>query len=961
MHWIVRTYCTTFHETVPGKYLYIVPVNRQAPMETKKLFLLDGHALVYRAHYAFIARPLFNSKGINTSAINGFTRTLWDIISKEKPSHLAVAFDPHGPVFRNEVYPEYKANRDAQPEDIGIALPIIRKIVEAFRIPILEVPGFEADDAIGTIAKQAEKEGFTVYMVTPDKDYAQLVSDHVFIYRPSKTGNGYEVLKKKEILENWEIDEVHQVIDMLGLQGDKVDNIPGIPGIGPKTAASLIKQYGSVENVIARAEDLKGKQRENVLQYADQAILSKDLATIKTDVPIQFDAGTYIIEPYDREALSDLFKELEFRSLADQILRSSQETTPPAHGIQQSLFDEFPMSPSAPTLSSHSVATKTIDTVPHEYHLAADEEAISRLIRALTDAPLFCLDTETTDVDPNQCELVGMSFALKAHEAYYVPVPGNREEAIALLEKFRPVFADEQKTIVGQNIKFDLLVLKWYGVELKGKLFDTMIAHYLLEPDMRHNMDYLAETYLKYRPIPIEALIGKKGKNQGNMADVPPEVIRDYAAEDADITLQLYEAFAPKLMEEGLNELYWSIEAPLIHVLAEMEYQGIRIDKDALKVYSGQLENTLNVLEQEIYKMAGMRFNIGSPKQVGELLFDIMKIPYTGPKTKTGQYSTDEERLSELAGQYPIAKKILEHRGLSKLKSTYVDALPTMINPKSGRVHSSFNQALASTGRLSSNNPNLQNIPIKTEEGREVRKAFVPEDSGHVLLAADYSQIELRLIAEMSGEEAMIEAFQKGQDIHTATAARIYHIPIEEVKSDQRRNAKTVNFSIIYGAGATNLSKQLGIKRQEAKELIEEYFRQYQGLKSYMEKVVEGAREKGFVETMLGRRRILRDINSRNSLARSGAERMAINTPVQGTAADMIKIAMIRIHQEMKKGGFQAKMVLQVHDELVFDVPEGEVDSLRRLIMTEMKNALPNLRVPILVETGIGQNWLEAH
>ncbi len=930
-------------------------------MENKKLFLLDGHALVYRAHYAFIARPLFNSKGINTSAINGFTRTLWDIISKEKPSHIAVAFDPSGPVFRNDIFPEYKANRDAQPEDIEIALPIIRKIVEAFRIPVLEVSGFEADDAIGTIAKQAEQEGFQVYMVTPDKDYAQLVSDHVFIYRPSKTGNGYEVLKRNDVLEQWEISMIEQVIDILGLQGDKVDNIPGIPGIGPKTAVQLIKQYGSVENAIAHVHEMKGKQQENVRQYADQAILSKFLATIKTDVPIQFDATQYQLEPYDRDALSSLFKELEFRSLADQILKVNPLAPPPMQGIQQSLFDDLTLPLTNAPLEAHAVATKTIDTVSHQYYLVKGEEAIISLVKKLNESPIFCLDTETTDVDPNRCDLVGLSFAVQPHEAYYIPLPADRTQASALLRHFKEVFADEQKTIIGQNIKFDLLVLKWYGIALKAKLFDTMIAHYLLEPDMRHNMDYLAETYLKYRPIPIEALIGKKGKQQGNMGDLSADMVKDYAAEDADITLQLYHVFEPKLKEEGLLNLYWNIESPLIQVLAQMEFNGICIDRKALQQYSIQLDASIRDLEKEIYEMAGLRFNIGSPKQVGELLFDILKIPYTGSKTKTGQYSTDEDRLSELAASHPIVSKILEHRGLSKLKSTYVDALPQMINPKSGRIHSSFNQALASTGRLSSNNPNLQNIPIKTEEGRQVRKAFVPADSSCLLLAADYSQIELRLIAEMSGETAMIEAFEKGHDIHSATASRIYQVPLESVTTEQRRNAKTVNFSIIYGAGATNLSKQLNIRRQEAKELIDAYFKQYQGLKSYMEKVVEGAREKGYVETMLGRRRILRDINSRNSLARSGAERMAINTPVQGTAADMIKIAMIHIHDAIQKAALKSKMVLQVHDELVFEVPLDEVDQIKDIILQKMKNALPGLRVPILVETGIGNNWLEAH
>jgi DNA polymerase I len=931
-------------------------------MSFKKLFLLDGHALVYRAHYAFIARPLFNSKGINTSAINGFTRTLWDILNKEKPSHIAVAFDPSGPVFRNDMYPPYKANRDAQPEDITIALPIIRQIVRAFNIPIIEVPGFEADDAIGTIATQAAEEGFEVYMVTPDKDYAQLVTDHVFIYRPSKQGIGYEVLKREDILNNWQIENVSQVIDILGLQGDSVDNIPGLPGVGPKTAVELIRRFQSVENVIANAEELKGRQKEIVTQFADQALLSKELATIKIDMPIKFDVEQYQVEPFNKEALAGLFRELEFRTLADTILNSAKKTTS-NQVVQQSLFDDnpLPISTVAPQIESHSIANLTLDSVPHKYHLVNTNETIEELVELLKNHEVVCLDTETTDVDPNQCKLVGLSFCVKEYEAYYIPCPEDELAVKSILSKFQPIFEDTTKTIVGQNIKFDLLVLKWYGIEIKGNLFDTMIAHYLLEPDMRHNMDYLSETYLKYKPISIEALIGKKGKNQGNMRDVAPEIVKDYAAEDADITFQLYQYFLPILRKEGLLELYQQIEAPLIHVLATMEFNGVRVEKKFLNEYSIQLGKKILQLEQEIYAKAGLRFNIGSPKQVGELLFDILKIPYSGPKTKTGQYSTDEEKLNELAPNYPIVQSILEYRGLSKLKSTYVDALPLMINPKSNRIHSSFNQALAATGRLSSNNPNLQNIPIKTADGRHVRKAFVPSDENCVLLAADYSQIELRLIAEMSEETAMIDAFSAGQDIHAATAAKIYNIPIEQVTSDQRRNAKTVNFSIIYGAGATNLSRQLNIKRQEAKELIDAYFAQYRGLKSYMDKVVEIAREKGYVETMLGRRRILRDINSRNSLARSAAERMAINTPIQGTAADMIKIAMINIQQKLTEQNFQSKLILQVHDELVFDVKKHELEPLKEIILNEMRTAIKNIKVPILIEIGIGNNWLEAH
>lgn len=933
-------------------------------MGQKKLFLLDGHALVYRAHYAFIARPLFNSKGLNTSAINGFTRTLWDILNKEKPSHIAVAFDPEGPVFRNDEYPAYKANRDAQPEDITIALPIIKQIVEAFNIPIIELSGYEADDAIGTISDQASKAGFEVYLVTPDKDYAQLVKKNVYLYRPSKSGSGYDLLDESAVLSSWEIERIHQVTDILGLQGDQVDNIPGIPGIGPKTAVALIRQFGSVEGVIAHSDLLKGKQRENVEKYADQAILSKKLATIKTDIPLDFDEDIFKVSPFDREKLIALFKDLEFRSLADAILQPKGSGVFHPQPVQQSLFENLPDSPRAsqPQNShTHAFATRNIENVPHDYRLVDSDDQWDHLLAALATSQKICIDTETTDLDPNTAELVGISLSVSAHEAYYIPCPQDKSKTLALLSRLQPIFSDPEKWIIGQNIKFDILLLKWYGFEIQGKLFDTMIAHYLLEPDMRHNMDYLSETYLKYKPVSIETLIGKKGKNQGNMRDVDIESIKDYAAEDADITYQLYQYFEPKLQEQGLADLYWNIESPLIKALAQMEFNGVKIEVDYLRKYGSELSAQIAELEKEIYHLAGTRLNLGSPKQIGELLFDLMKIPYSGAKTKTGQYVTDEEKLAELAPNYPIIQLILKHRGLSKLLSTYVAALPTMVNPKSGRIHSSFNQALAATGRLSSNNPNLQNIPIKTEEGRLVRKAFVAGGEDYVLLAADYSQIELRLIAEMSGETAMIEAFQQGQDIHSATAAKIYQVPINQVSQEQRRNAKTVNFSIIYGAGASNLSRQLNIKRQEAKELIDEYFRQYPGLKSYMEKVVEKARQQGYVETMLGRRRYLRDINSRNSLARSAAERMAINTPIQGTAADMIKIAMNRIHERLASQKLRSKMILQVHDELVLDIYKNELDEVKQLVIDEMKNALPGLKVPILVETGIGDNWLEAH
>ncbi|MBI5916600.1 MAG: DNA polymerase I [Bacteroidetes bacterium] len=939
----------------------------------KRLFLLDGHALVYRAHYAFITRPLINSKGWDTSAITGFVRTLTDLINNQKPTHLAVSFDLPGGTFRDDWYPEYKAHRDAQPEGITFALPWIMKILKAWKIPILTLERFEADDVIGTIAKKAEKAGYQVFMVTPDKDYGQLVSPNIFMYKPGKGGNEVEIWGEKEVCENWDIENVDQVVDILGLQGDAVDNIPGIPGIGPKTAATLLKEFGSVENLIANVDNVKGKNQEKVREFAEQALLSKKLARIDIDAPIEFDEDDFNLDPFDREELVEIFKELEFRTLAVQILGgdgtpdSKPKSAPkPATGTQGSLFGdtEAPPAPAwsaAPPIPAHSVAEKTIENTPHEYHLADTPGKRAELIAILSKQTSICFDTETTNIDPNLAELVGMSFAVKPFEAWYVPVPADQDEARRLVHEFRQVFENEAIEKIGQNIKFDAIMLKWYGIEVRGRWFDTMVAHYLIEPELRHNMDYLAETYLKYQPVSIDTLIGKKGVNQLTMRDIRVERVADYAAEDADITLQLGRYFSPKLKEEGLEELYDTMEEPLIKVLVDMEYEGIRIDGDFLRKYSVELEKGIAAEEQKIYQKAGMRFNIASPKQIGEVLFEKMKIPYRGAKTKTGQYSTDESKLAELAAEFPFVADILTFRGLSKLKSTYVDALPLQVNPKTGRVHSSFNQALAATGRLSSNNPNLQNIPIKTPEGAKVREAFIPRDENHVLLSADYSQVELRIIAEISGDEAMIEAFQKNQDIHRATAAKVYGVPYEEVTGEQRRNAKTVNFSIIYGAGATNVSQQLGIKRTEAKELIDNYFQQYRGLKNYMENTVESARETGYVKTLLGRRRYLRDIDSRNSLARSNAERVAINTPIQGTAADLIKVAMIHIHKALNDKGLGTKMILQVHDELVFDVPTGELEVVKPIISELMSNAIPNLKVPILVEMGVGQNWREAH
>jgi DNA polymerase-1 len=929
-------------------------------MSDKRLFLLDGHALVYRAHFAFINRPLINSKGFNTSAVTGFTRTLWDLMQKQNPTHIAVAFDPSGPTFRHEMMESYKANREEQPDEIRASFPYIHQILQAFKIPIIVVDNYEADDVIGTLAKQAEAEGFQVYMVTPDKDYGQLVTDNIFMYKPARQGDGIEILGVKEICEKWDIDHVDQVVDMLGMQGDAVDNIPGIPGIGPKTAAVLLKTFGTLENLLANTDQLKGKQKEKIADNKDIALLSKELARIKLDVPIRFNADNYTIDPFDRDWLSEIFKELEFRGLAQQILGQADEK--PMAGTQGSLFDTAPLTQPQGGLAKHDIAENNLANTHHLYHLVDTAAAQQALANELLTAELVCFDTETTSVNANEAELVGMSFAVAPGEAWYVPVPKSATEAQAIVEIFRPVLEHPGIAKVGQNIKYDMKVLRWYGIKVQGTLLDTMVMHYLLEPERRHNMDYLAETLLQYKPISITELIGKNGKGQKTMRDLPPTEVVDYAAEDADITLQLYHHLTPKLAAEAkIQELYDTMEGPLVRVLADMEYEGIRVDAGFLQKYGTELAELIIALEDKIQAEAGVPFNIGSPKQVGEILFDHLKLPYQGRKTATGQYSTDEETLSEIANLHPIAADILRHRGLTKLRSTYVEALPKLVNPKTGRIHTSFNQTVAATGRLSSKDPNLQNIPVRTAEGRRVREAFVPRDENHILLAADYSQIELRIIAEISGDPAMLDAFQSGRDIHRATAARVFDTPYDEVDRDQRNRAKTVNFAIVYGAGAHNLSQQLNITRTEAKELIDTYFSRYPGLKDYMEKTIQFARDNGFVTTLLGRRRQLLDINSKSSLARSNAERMAINTPIQGTAADMIKLAMLQVQQELQAGGFQSKMILQVHDELVFDVLRTELDAIQPIIIRCMKDAMPGLSVPIVVETGTGENWLQAH
>lgn len=927
-------------------------------MPEKKLFLIDGHALTYRSHYAFINRPLINSKGLNTSAITGFIRTVWDMITNQKPTHLAVAFDPSGPTFRHEWYEPYKANRDAQPEDITKALPYIRSIIEAFNIPIICIDNYEADDVIGTLAKQAEKEGFDVYMITPDKDFAQLVSEHIYMYKPSRQGNGIDILGIKEVLEQWEISNVDQVKDILGLQGDSVDNIPGIPGIGAKTAVKLLQEYGSVEGLIDNVEQLKGKQKENVQNFAEQGLLSKKLATINTEVPIQFDAKKYEVEGFDRVRLKEIFADLEFRSLAQSILGEASQ------GEQGTLFApvvQEDLQQSKTDIGSYQIANSTIETKDHHYQLVQTESEIAALIVKMKKEKVICFDTETTGLDSHEVDVVGVSFAWTKGEGYYIPISEDRNVALKTLHPLKEILEDNSIIKVGQNIKYDINILRRYDIGVVGPYFDTMIAHYLLEPDLRHKLDYLSESYLSYKMVPIEQLIGKKGPNQKSMRTVELEELCDYAVEDADITMQLKDQFEPKLKEEQLLDLFENIEMPLIQVLSNIESEGVRVDKKFLNEYSKELLGLILNKRAEIYEKAGMEFNIASPKQVGEVLFESMKIPYRWRKTSSGQYSTDVDKLTEMALEYDIVDDILEYRKFTKLKSTYVDALPLMISKRTGRIHSSFNQARAATGRLSSENPNLQNIPIKNEAGREIRKAFIPRDNDYVLLAADYSQIELRLIAEISNEENMLSAFRQGLDIHRATAAGVYNVDIAEVTADQRRNAKTVNFSIIYGAGSTNLSRQLGIKRTEAKELIDNYFSKYTGLKQYMDETVEFARKNGYVTTLIGRKRYLRDINSRNSLARSNAERMAINTPIQGTAADMIKIAMINIDKELHKNNYKSKMIMQVHDELVFDVYQPELEIVQAMVIDKMKTAMPSLKVPILVESGMGNNWLEAH
>lgn len=927
-----------------------------------KLFLIDAYALIYRSYYAFLKNPRINSKGINTSAIFGFINSLEDVLKRENPTHIAVAFDPKGPTFRHEAYELYKAQREETPEVIRQSVPIIKDIIEAYNIPILEVPRFEADDVIGTVSKQAEKEGFEVYMMTPDKDYGQLVSEHIFMYRP-KFGGDYEVMGVKEVLNKYSLTSVDQVIDLLGLMGDSSDNIPGCPGVGEKTAQKLLEEYGSIENLLENTDKLKGALQKRVTENAEQIRFSKFLATIKTDVPIQFDAAKCVREKPNETRLTEIYTELEFRTFINKMTGEEKKSAPApqkvvAKGpVQGNLFDLFATEePSVPKYSTLA----NLKTILHVYKTVDTEEEMAKLGRFLADQDFFAFDTETDGIDPLTAGLVGMSFAVKENEAWYVPVPADKEEATKVVAHFSPALQNRKSQKIGQNIKFDIIVLRKYGVRVAGPLFDTMIAHYLLNPELRHGMDYLAETYLKYKPVPISQLIGPKGKNQLCMRDVPLAQIAEYAAEDADVTLKLKNFFAPELKKAGIESLFFDIEMPLIYVLVEMEVTGVKLDTVALKQSSEELTAALNNLEKEIYELAGVKFNINSSKQVGEVLFEHLKIEEKAKKTKTGSYSTSEDILEKMRSKHPVVGKLLEYRGLKKLLSTYIDALPELINPETGKVHTSFNQTVTATGRLSSTNPNLQNIPIRDELGREIRKAFIPDNEDCTFFSADYSQIELRIMAHLSQDEHMIEAFRSGADIHSATAAKIYGIPVEEVTGDMRRKAKTANFGIIYGISIFGLAERLNIPRAESKELIEGYFKSYPGIRDYMDESIRIAKEKGYVETIFKRKRYLPDINSHNAIVRGYAERNAINAPIQGSAADIIKVAMVRIYNRFEEEGLKSKMILQVHDELNFNVCQDEQEKVRQIVLEEMENAI-QLQVPLIADCGEGKNWLEAH
>ena len=962
-------------------------------METteKKLFLLDAYALIYRAFFAMNKNPRMTSKGLNTSAVMGFLNSLYEILKNEKPTHIGVAFDVAGTAQRQAEYSEYKANREKMPDDLRESIPYIIKLIEAFNIPIYGVEGYEADDVIGTLSKKAEQQGFTTYMMTPDKDFGQLVTDKVLLYKPAKFGEPAQVWGPKEVCERYGIQEPKQLIDILGLWGDAADNIPGIPGIGEKTAAQLVQKYGSVENLIAHADELKGKQKENVINFAEQGMMSKMLATINLEVPVEFDEEELKAKEPDLPALMALFEELEFKTFAKRFLEdykgkqstldgpstgSGTSASPSLRGTKQS---RETAESQTPDLFSTSTPSGEFDlfhqndnsgllefsdkdsakTVAHDYKLVETEADIKVLVELLKSQKQFIFDTETTNVDVYSADLVGVSFAIKAHEAWYLPMPTEREKCQKKLELLRPLFEDETILKIGQNLKYDISMLAQYGINVKGKMFDTMLAHYLLEPEQRHNMDYLAEVYLNYITIPIEDLIGK-GRQQKTMREVPIELAKEYAAEDADITLQLYEKLLPLLKENGVEKLFYEIEMPLVPVLSRMEANGVKIDTQNLQQISDEFGGEIQKIEEEIYALAGTPFNIASPKQLGEVLFEKLKIDEKAKKTKTGQYATGEEVLQKLLHKHPIIQKILDYRSFTKLKSTYLDALPALVNTKDGLIHTSYNQAVTATGRLSSNNPNLQNIPVRTAQGREIRRAFVPRSQQYTLLAADYSQIELRIIAHLSQDPAMVADFNLGHDIHAATAAKVFHVPMNEVTKEQRSRAKAVNFGIIYGMSAFGLAERMELSRSEAADIIKKYFEEYAGIKEYMNRSIALARERGYAETILGRRRYLRDINGANSVVRGFAERNAINAPIQGSSADMIKIAMIGIHKEMQRLKMQSKMMLQVHDELVFDAHLDELDALKAIVNDKMVNALP-LSVPVVVEMNTGNNWLEAH
>jgi DNA polymerase-1 len=932
-----------------------------------KLFLLDAYALIYRAYYALIKNPRINSKGFNTSAILGFVNTLEDVLKKEKPTHIGIAFDPSGPTFRHEAYEQYKAQREETPEAIRLSVPIIKDVIRAYRIPILEVKGYEADDVIGTLATKAGQQGITTYMMTPDKDYGQLVADNVFMYRPKFGDKEFEVLGVEQIKAKFNIENTKQVIDMLGLMGDTADNIPGCPGVGEKTAQKLIAEFGSIEALLENTDKLKGALKNKVESNMESIRFSKFLATIKVDVPIELNMEELALQSPDEEKLRKIFEELEFRTLIDRVLKKSSTTTPPSFDagplfspsnspVQGDLFANFPTSPQD---DDKKTIVEGLEKGKVDYQLLKTKEERAVFIQKIFTADYFSLDTETTGTDPINAELVGMSFSLEENKAVYIPIPAEREEAINIVNEFKEALENKKSLKIGQNIKYDIIVLRNYGVNVDGPMFDTMIAHYVLQPELHHNMDYLAEIYLRYRTISIEELIGPKGKGQKNMRDLSPEDVYMYACEDADVTLKLKRVLEAELKKNSAERLFYDIEMPLVPVLVNIETNGVLLDTKALEQSSLHFTTMMRQMESDIYALAGEEFNVSSPKQVGEVLFEKLKIVEKPKKTKTGQYVTSEEVLESLRHKHPVIEKILEYRGLKKLLGTYVDALPQLINPRTGRIHTSFNQTVTATGRLSSSNPNLQNIPIRDDNGKEIRKAFIP-DEGCSFFSADYSQIELRIMAHLSGDRNMIEAFTSGHDIHAATAAKIYKVDIKDVTSDMRRKAKTANFGIIYGISVFGLAERLGIERKEAKELIDGYFATYPEIKGYMDKSINEAREKGYVETIYHRKRFLPDINSHNAVVRGYAERNAINAPIQGSAADIIKVAMVNIYRRFMQEGIKAKMILQVHDELNFSVPQEEKERVESIVIEEMENAY-KMRVPLRADSGWGTNWLEAH